>query len=88
MKVKRNEPPPPFFFCFVEPHLCHMEIPRLGVKSQLQLLVYTAAHSHTGSLTRWARLGIEPASLWILVGFVSTGPQRELPPSMLFWGWW
>ena len=35
-------------------------------------------HSKAGSLTYWARPGIEPASSWILVGFVSDEPQREL----------
>ena len=36
---------------------------------------------HTRSLahTHCARPGIEPTSSWILVGFVSTAPQRELP---------
>ena len=30
-------------FCFVGPHLWHMELRRLGVKSELQLLAYTTA---------------------------------------------
>lgn len=59
-----------------------MEVPRLEVQFELQLLAcvtatcipatsatYAAAHSH-------ARPGIEPASSWILVGFVE--PQQEL----------
>ena len=29
-------------------------------------------------LTHWLRPGIEPASSWILVGFISTVPQWEL----------
>ena len=29
------------FFSFLRPHLWHMEVPRLGVKSKLQLLAYT-----------------------------------------------
>ena len=33
----------------------------------------------TPVLTRWARPGIKPTSLWIPVGFVSTKPRRELP---------
>ena len=40
---------------------------------------YTAAHSNTGSLTHWVRPGIKPAPSWILVGFVSSAPQWELP---------
>ena len=38
--------PPPFFsffffFCFLEKHLWHMEVPSLGVESEMQLLAYT-----------------------------------------------
>ena len=32
-----------FFFCFLGPHPRHMEVPRLRVKSELQLLAYTTA---------------------------------------------
>jgi len=32
-----------FFFFFLGPHPGHMEVPRLGVKSELQLLAYTTA---------------------------------------------
>jgi len=32
-----------FVFCFLGPHLWHMESPRLGVESELQLLAYTTA---------------------------------------------
>ena len=32
-----------FFFCFLEPHLQNMEVLRLGVESELQLLTYTTA---------------------------------------------
>ena len=31
------------FFCFLGPHLQHMEVPRLGTKSELQLPDYTKA---------------------------------------------
>ena len=30
-------------FCFSGPHLLHMEVPRLGVESELQLPAYTTA---------------------------------------------
>ena len=30
-----------FFFVFLGPHPWHMEVPRLGVESELQLLAYT-----------------------------------------------
>ena len=32
-----------YYFCFLGPHSLHMEVPRLGVDSDLQLLAYTAA---------------------------------------------
>ena len=32
-----------FFFVFVGPHLRHMEVPRLGVELELQLLAYATA---------------------------------------------
>ena len=35
-------------------------------------------HSNAGFLTHWVRSGIELASSWILVGFVSSAPQWEL----------
>ena len=38
----------------------------------------TTAHGNPGSLTHWARPGIEPASLRIPVRFVTTEPQWEL----------
>ena len=82
-----------FFFCFLEPYLQHMEVPRLGVHSELQLLAYATATAmpdlsqvfdlHHSSqqrqiLIHGARLGMEPESLWILVGFVSAVPQWKL----------
>ena len=36
------------------------------------------SHSNAGCLTHWARPGIEPASSWTLVGFISAAPQQEL----------
>ena len=32
-----------FFFSFLQPHPQHMEVPRLGLKSELQLPTYTTA---------------------------------------------
>ena len=85
-----------FFFFSGPPQLWHMEVPRLGVESDLQLLVYitatamgggfwamsatyTTAHGNPRSLTHWVRPGIKPATSWILVGFITTEPQWELP---------
>ena len=48
-----------FLFLLFQPNLWHMEGPRLGVESELQLLAYatatatrTTAHSNSRSLTR------------------------------------
>jgi len=83
-----------FFFFFSRLYPPHMEVPRLGVESELQLPAYTTAtqhqigaasaacttaHSNTGSLTHWARSEIKPTSSWILVGFIFSKPQWELP---------
>ena len=32
-----------YIFCFLAPHSWHMEVTRLGVKLELQLLAYTTA---------------------------------------------
>ena len=83
------------FVCFLGPNLRHMEGPRLGVKSELQLLVHAiatatwdlnlfcdlhhTAHSNSRSQTHWVSPGTEPTSSRMLVGFVSAAPQQELP---------
>ena len=46
-------------------------------------MTYTTAHGNAGSLAHQARPGIEPASSWILVRFVSPEPQQELPGGTL-----
>jgi len=93
LKLLHPKPKQDFFFGFLGPHLWHMEIPRIGVKSELQLpsystpqqrwiwatsANYTTSHSNAGSLTHWVRPGIEPATSWFLVRFVSAEPQWEL----------
>ena len=75
------------------PHPLHIEVPRLGVESELHLPAYTKAtampdwavsatyttvHGNTGSLTHWVRPGIKPAASWLLVRFVSPEPRWEL----------
>ena len=67
-------------------HLWHMKVPRLGSNQncscwptpqppqgqiQAAYVTFAVACSNVGSLTHWARLGIEPTSLWILVGFLT-----------------
>ena len=44
---------------------------------QAESATYTIAHNNAGSLTHWVRPGMEPASSWILVGFVTTERQWE-----------
>ena len=49
-----------FFFCFLGPHLWHMEVPKLGVEMELQLPAYTTATatqdpSHVWDLHRSSR---------------------------------
>ena len=41
-------------------------------------VTYITPHRNAGSLTLWARPGIEPIISWFLVGFASTLPQGEL----------
>ena len=70
-----------------------MEVPRLEVISELQLLTYatatamrdpgwvmtyTTAHGNAGCLTHCVGPGIEHQSSWVLVGFVSAAPPWEL----------
>ena len=38
-----------------------------------------SAHGNARSLTRAARSGIKPSSLWILVRFISMASQQDLP---------
>ena len=92
-----------FPLVFLGPRPWHVEVPRLGIEPALQLpaltpqpqqrriwaasATYTTAHDNAGFLTHWARPGIKPTSSWILVGFVTTKPQRELPLSYLL-SWW
>ena len=54
-----------------------MEVPRLGVKLELGPLAYITAHSNAGSLTPWARPGIEPASSRILADSFPLTPDRN-----------
>ena len=72
-------------------HLWHMEVHRLGVELELQLLAYTTA-TLTWDLSLicdlhhnpWCQIlrvgpGIEPTSSWILVRFITAEPRWELP---------
>ena len=82
-----------FLFWFLGLNPRHLEVPKLRVESELQLLTYatatampdlatsvtcTTAHSNAGSLTHWARAGIKPTTSCFLVRFVSVVPWQEL----------
>ena len=67
-----------FFFGLLGLQPWHVEVPRLGVQSELQprqigalSRTYTTAHGNARSLTHRVRPGIEPASSWILVRLVN-----------------
>ena len=70
-------------FYFLGPHPWHMEAPRLGIEWELTAACLYHSHSHTRSLTQWARPGVEHTSSWILVGFFFTVPRWELPKRFL-----
>ena len=64
------------FVFFLQLHLHHMEVPRLGVESELQLLAYTTNTATWDPSccvcdphhTHGVRPGIEPTSSWLLGG--------------------
>ena len=80
-----------FFFCFLGLHPKHLEIPRLGVESDLQLLAIATATQdpsrvcdlHHRDSYAGSPILSEPreqtATSWLLVGFISAAPQQELP---------
>ena len=45
---------------------------------------YSTACSNMGSLTHWARPGIEPSSLWMLVGFLTHWATMGTPNLSVF----
>ena len=47
-------------------------------------VTYTTVHDNARSLTQWARPRIKTATSWLLVGFISAVPQRELPHLFFF----
>ena len=81
-----------FFFVFQGPCPGHTEVPRLGVYLELLPLAYARAiampdpscvcdlHHSTlqCQILNPLRPGIEPATSWFLVEFVSTVPELEL----------
>ena len=83
--VVESEQPLPAYTTQPQPRQFRSE-PRLWPTPQPQQcqmgatsVTYTAAHHNTGSITHWWGQGSnEPKSSWILVGFVTAEPQREL----------
>ena len=75
---------PSLFLFFLGLQVQHMEVPRLGVELQLQLPAYTTAHGNAGFFNPMRKARIEPESSWILVGFVTTELQWELPSCCFF----
>ena len=89
----RNSPETFFFFClfratsvvyggsqargWIGAALAGLHYSHSNARSEL-CLTYTTAHSNAGSLTHWARPGIEPASSWVLVRFITTVLPWEL----------
>ena len=72
-KFRRNSENFPFFFvCPLGPHPRHMEVPRLGLKSELQLLVYT------GQI--W---GVMDTS-WVCYRWATTGTTRKFLIKWIF----
>ena len=65
-----------FFFGLFMATSWHMDVPRLGVESELQIraasAIYTTAHGN------WVGLGIEPDSSRVLVRFVTAELRWEL----------
>ena len=76
-------------FCLFRATLWHMDVPRLGVHSELLLPVYSRATAmpdpscickpHHSSqqypiLNTWVRTAIKPATSWFLFGFVFAAP--------------
>lgn len=87
------------FFCFLELHLRHMKVPRLGVKSELQLQAYPTATSdlsHDCNLhhsTRQCQILIPLSGardrthiLVDVVRFATAKPQWELHKKLLHIG--
>ena len=83
-----------FFLLFLGPHPWHMEVPRLGVQSELQLPAYTTAtatrgpscifdlhHSFRQHQIRNPRSEARDrtASSWILVGLVNHWAMKGTP---------
>ena len=82
IKFYSSLPFPFLSFVLLGPHLWHMEVPRPTPEpQQCQIRTassnYTTAHGNARSPTQWERPGIEPTTLWFLVGFISPVSGQE-----------
>ena len=71
-----------FFFSFsfwLHPQC--MKVPRLGVESAAHI----TAQGNTGSLTHWARPGIEPTSSWMLSWIRFRCATTGTPSFLVYW---
>ena len=77
-----------FFFFFLGLHLWHMEGPGLGDEMPDLSHICELHHScgNPRSLTHWAKPGLEPASSWILVGFLTRWATMGTPSLSFFNG--
>ena len=73
-----------FIFCFLGPHLRHMEVPRLGVKLELQLLAYTTATA-TQNLSRVCNLhqSSQPRRILNTLSEARDGTRNLMDPSRI-----
>ena len=70
------------FICFffrAAPAACGGSQARGRIKSYNCRPIPEPQKHNAVSLTQWSRPGIEPATSWLLGGFVSTVPQWKLP---------
>ena len=92
-------PMPVFFFFFLWPHLRHMEVPRLGLKSEPQLLpvpqpwqhhiwatslIYATACGDARFLTHWVKPGIEATSSRTLCQVLNSPSHNVNSPNTCF----
>ena len=73
-----------FFSVFLGPHLQHMEVPRIGVESELQLLAYTTATAMADP-SRICNLHHSPRQCWILnsLSEARVGTRNLMFPSQI-----
>ena len=69
-----------FVFCFFRAAPEAHEVPQQH-RIRAASATYTTAHGNGGSLTHWARPGMESLSSWLLVRFATDKPQWELQGS-------